>query len=65
MTPTLASLLFWSASLAVVAGQVMILRSTRRALAAAPPKGLAREWGFALVPAFALVVVLVLSWRAT
>ena len=60
----LAAILFWSAILAAVVAQVMILRSTRRVLQAATPRSPALEWAFALVPAIALAAVLFLSWRA-
>jgi hypothetical protein len=64
MPPTLAAVLFWSALLAAVIAQVMILRSTGRVLRTAAPQALAKEWAFALIPAIALAAVLVLSWRA-
>jgi heme/copper-type cytochrome/quinol oxidase subunit 2 len=65
----LATVLFWVAALAVVVAQVMILRSTRRALGAlraqSAGSGLPlREWAFAVGPALLLALVLVLSWRA-
>jgi hypothetical protein len=64
MPPILAALLFWSALLAAVVAQVMILRSTRRVLRAGAPRTPGLEWAFALLPALALAAVLVLSWRA-
>ena len=64
MPTALLTLLFWAAVLAAVAGQVMILRSTRRVLRAAAPRTPLLEWGFAIGPALVLAVVLVLSWRA-
>ena len=64
MPPLLAALLLWSTLVAAARAQVMILRSTRRVLAAARPRSPALEWAFAIVPALALAVVLLLSWRA-
>jgi hypothetical protein len=64
MLVALVTLTFWTAVAAAVAAQVMILRSTRRVLAAAAPQRPALEWAFALLPAGVLLVVLVLSWRA-
>lgn len=64
MLVALVTLTFWTALLAALVAQVMILRSTRRVLAAAAPRRPALEWAFALVPAAALVLVLALSWRA-
>ena len=64
MLAVLVTLLFWTAVVAALLAQAMILRSTRRVLAAAAPRRPALEWAFALVPAGALLCVLVLSWRA-
>lgn len=64
LPPILVAILFWSAILAAVVAQVMILRSTRRVLQAATPRSPALEWAFALVPAITLAAVLFLSWRA-
>ena len=64
MPPLLAAILFWSAVLAAIVAQAMILRSTRRVLRAAPPRSPLLEWAFAVAAAVALVAVLVLSWRA-
>lgn len=65
MPASLIALLFWTAALAVVVAQVMILRSTARVLRAAAPTRPALEWFFAVGPAVVLALVLVLSWRAT
>lgn len=64
MLVVLVTLTFWTALVAAIVSQVMILRSTRRVLAAAAPGRPALEWAFALVPAAALFLVLLLSWRA-
>lgn len=64
MPGPLLAVVFWSAVLAVVVSQVMILRSSARVLKAAAPRNSAIEWAFAVGPAIALVFVLVLSWRA-
>jgi hypothetical protein len=58
MPSLLIAIVFWAAVAAVLLAQVMILRSTRRVLRAAAPARPALEWGFALV------IVLVASWRA-
>lgn len=65
MPPLVAALIFWSAVLAAVVAQVMILRSTRRVLRTATPRSPALEWAFAIAPAIALAAILALSWRAT
>jgi len=63
MFQLVVTVLFWAAILAALVAQLRILQSTRRVLAATSA-GSAREWGFALVPAAALVLTLVLAWRA-
>ena len=65
MSAPLVAALFWSAVVAAVAAQVMILRSTARVLRAVAPARPALEWGFAILPALVLALVLALSWRAT
>jgi hypothetical protein len=64
LPPILAAILFWSAIIAAIVAQGMILRSTRRVLRSVTPRSPALEWAFALAPALALAAVLVLSWRA-
>jgi hypothetical protein len=64
MSSLLLTLLFWSAAVAVVAGQVMILRSTARAWAASGTAVPMTEKVFAWAPAFALIAVLWFSWKA-
>ena len=63
--PVLA--IFWLAVALVAVSQVMILRSTVRAMRAAASEQARRgiEWAYAIVPAVALVVVLVATWQAT
>lgn len=63
MPEFLPTLLFWSAALAIVLGQVMILRSTARAwrLAGARVPVMERVWAW--LPALALAAVLYFSWR--
>ena len=63
MLQLVVTILFWTAVLAALVAQARILQSTRRVLAAVPARS-ALEWGFALVPAAALVLTLVLDWRA-
>jgi hypothetical protein len=60
----LGAALFWIAVVSVVASQVMILRSTRRALRAGGGRSPALEWGFAVAPAAGLAILLLFSWRA-
>lgn len=62
MPSVLATTLFWSAVLAIVVGQVGILRSTQRAWrrSAAPVPFVERV--FAWAPAFVLIAVLYLAW---
>jgi len=62
MPSTLATALFWSAVLAVVAGQVGILRSTQRAWRRSAARVPVVERVFAWAPALALVAVLYLAW---
>jgi hypothetical protein len=64
MPSILLTLLFWSAAIAVVVGQVMILRSTARAWAASGGPVPMTEKLFAWLPAFALLAVLWFSWKA-
>lgn len=64
MLDSKATLIFWAATLSIVVSQVMILISTRRAFAAGKVKHPILEWGFAIVPAIALALLLYFSWRA-
>jgi heme/copper-type cytochrome/quinol oxidase subunit 2 len=59
--------LFWIAIVLVATSQVLILRSTVRAMRAATSAQARRgiEWAYAVVPAVALVAVLVATWGAT
>ncbi len=59
--------IFWLAVALVAVSQVMILRSTMRAIRAAASDRARRgiEWAYAIVPAVALVVVLAATWHAT
>lgn len=58
------SLLFWCAALAIVVGQVMILRSTARAWHGASTRPPFVEQIFAWGPALVLIAVLWFSWKA-
>jgi Na+/proline symporter len=60
------STLFWIATALVVIGQIMILRSTVRAMrgASSPRARRGIEWSYAIVPVLALALVLVATWRA-
>lgn len=64
MPSLLATALFWIAAVSAVVAQVMILRSTRRALRVASGRSPMLEWAFAIAPAVALGVLLAFSWRA-
>jgi hypothetical protein len=64
MPSILLTLLFWSAAIAIVAGQVMILRSTARAWVASGAPVPATEKVFAWLPAIALLAVLWFSFKA-
>ncbi|MEK7240000.1 MAG: hypothetical protein AAB224_05385 [Gemmatimonadota bacterium] len=57
---------FWIATTLVVIGQLMILRSTVRAMRGASSERARRgiEWSYAIVPVVALALVLVATWRA-
>ncbi len=58
--------LFWLATALIVISQGMILRSTVRAMLAARSAHARRgiEWAYAIVPAVALVIVLLATWQA-
>lgn len=62
MPSTLATILFWSAVLAVLVGQVGILRSTQRAWRRSAHPVPFVERVFAWGPALVLVAVLYLAW---
>jgi hypothetical protein len=64
MPSLLATALFWIAAASAVVAQVMILRSTRRAMRAGGGRSPVLEWGFAIAPAVALGLLLAFSWRA-
>lgn len=59
--------LFWLAIALVLVSQLMILRSTIRAMRAAASDRARRgiEWAYAVVPAVALVVALAATWQAS
>ena len=58
--------ILWLSIALVAVSQVMILRSTVRAMRAAESEQARRgiEWAYAVVPAIALVLVLVVTWQA-
>ena len=58
--------MFWIATALVVIGQLMILRSTVRAMRGASSERARRgiEWSYAVVPVVALAFVLAATWRA-
>jgi uncharacterized membrane protein len=59
--------LLWLCIALVVVSQVMILRSTVRAMRAAESEQARRgiEWAYAVGPAVVLVLVLVATWQAS
>ena len=65
MASSLANFIFWIAAVAIVAAQILILRSTRRGMRLGPPgSGSWLEWTFAVLPVIAVAVLLVFTWRA-
>lgn len=60
------STVFWIATALVVIGQLMILRSTIRAMRGASSERARRgiEWSYAIVPVVALAFVLAATWGA-
>lgn len=64
MATPLADAIFWIAAVAIVIAQLLILRSTRRGMRhGAGGGGSVIEWAYAIVPALALVVLLLLTWQ--
>ena len=63
MPNVLLTALFWSAALAVVVGQIAILRSTARAWRHSAAPVPISERVFAWGPALVLVLLLFLTWR--
>ncbi len=59
--------IFWISLALVAVSQVMILRSTVRAMRAAESAQARRgiEWAYAVVPVIVLVLVLVATWDAS
>lgn len=64
MPNVLLTVLFWCAALAVVLGQIAILRSTSRAWRHAGKTVPFTERVFAWGPALALLIVLFFAWKA-
>jgi heme/copper-type cytochrome/quinol oxidase subunit 2 len=70
----LGTILFFVIAAAIVVAQLFILRSTARGMRYAAPaadgarasasRNSSLEWAYAVVPAIALVVLLIFSWRA-
>jgi len=60
------STVFWIATALVVIGQLMIVRSTVRAMRGASSERARRgiEWSYAIVPVVALAFVLAATWSA-
>ena len=59
--------LFWISITLVVVAQLLILRSTVRAMRGSPSASARRtiEWAYAVVPVIVLAVVLVATWQAS
>ena len=67
MTPFLADAIFWIAAVACAVAQIGIFRATvarRPAPTTHRPATRAEEFAWAVLPAIALAVALVLTWRA-
>ena len=71
MATTSADIIFFAAAIAIVAAQWLILRSTARGMKYSASqatdvrrRSAALEWTYAVVPAIALAILLVFSWRA-
>ena len=68
MATTLADILFVIIAVAITVSQWFILRSTARGMrhegAQRATAGPALEWTYAIVPAVALMFLLLFSWRA-
>ncbi len=65
--PVPVPLLFWICITLVVVAQLLILRSTVRAMRASSSASARRtiEWAYAVVPMVVLAVVLVATWQAS
>lgn len=76
MATALSDIIFVICAVAIAIAQWLILRSTARgmkyadgqsaadAVAAVRPNRAPLEWAYAIVPTFALVALLIFSWRA-
>lgn len=64
MAGPLADILFFAAVLAAVVAHGFILRSTARALRASAGPISYMEWVWAVLPAIAVAVLFVFTWRA-
>ena len=77
MATPLAKIIFYLVAAAIVIAQLFILRSTARGMRYAPsvadresparapgPRSPVLEWAYAIVPAVALVALLLFAWRA-
>lgn len=65
MASRFLDIIFFVALIAIVAAQVVILRSTRRGMRhAGLTRGVTLEWIFAILPAVTLALLLVATWRS-
>ncbi len=64
MATSVSDLIFWICAAAILAAQVMILRSTRRGMLIGPASARTPlEWAFAVGPAIAVLLLLIATWR--
>ena len=66
MASQLADILFYIIAAAILVSQALILRSTARGMRHSGGGATARpvlEWAYAVIPALALVALLLFSWR--
>ena len=64
MATSISDLIFWICAAAILVAQIMILRSTRRGMLIGPASARTPlEWAFAVGPAFAVLLLLIATWR--
>jgi heme/copper-type cytochrome/quinol oxidase subunit 2 len=64
MATSISDLIFWICAAAILVAQVMILRSTRRGMLIGPASARTPlEWAFAVGPAVAVLLLLIVTWR--
>jgi heme/copper-type cytochrome/quinol oxidase subunit 2 len=64
MATSMSDLIFWICAAAILVAQIMILRSTRRGMLIGPASARTPlEWAFAVGPAVAVLLLLIVTWR--